>query len=78
VNVKVVQVTGIWLQKDTEHNGNGIRVLAEVDGEWRVIITETSDDGPISHIVEPAGIQRSPKWQTTGGAGPARQAGNSL
>jgi hypothetical protein len=59
----MVNITGIWLQKDTEYNGSGLRVLAEVDGEWRTVITETADDGPISHIVEPAGIERSPKWE---------------
>lgn len=59
-----MNVTGIWLQKDTEHNGNGLRVLAEVDGQWRQVITETSDDGPISHIVEPAGIMCSPIWES--------------
>lgn len=59
----MVNVTGIWLQKDTEHNGNGLRVLAEVNGEWRTVIIETADDGPISHIVEPAGIERSPVWR---------------
>lgn len=56
-----VAVTGIWLQKNAGPNG-ALTVLAEVHGEWRVVITETADDGPISHIVEPAGIVRSPRW----------------
>lgn len=55
-------IGGVWLQKSTGHNGNEIRVLAEVDGVWRVVITEVADDGPISHIVEPAGIERAPVW----------------
>lgn len=57
-----MNITGIWLQKATEHNGNALTVLAEVDGVWRVVITEVADDGPISHIVEPAGIERAPVW----------------
>lgn len=55
-----VQITGVWLQKSTAHNGNGLRVLVEVGGEWREVITEIADDGPISHIVEPTGITRAP------------------
>lgn len=57
-----IPITGIWLQKATAHNGNTLTVLAEVDGVWRKVITEVADDGPISHIVEPAGIEQSPVW----------------
>lgn len=51
-----VQVTGVWLQKDTAYNGGELRVLVEVGGQWRQVITDIADDGPISYIVEPAGI----------------------
>lgn len=52
-----VQVTGVWLQKATAHNGNRLRVLVEFDGAWHEAISETADDGPISHIVEPGGLR---------------------
>lgn len=54
-----VRVTGIWLRGGE----STMEVLAEVDGEWRVVIEEyvptVGNDGnvwPISHIVEPSGI----------------------
>lgn len=50
-----VPVTGIWLRRI----GSEIHVLAELDGEWRLVIVDTPD-GPISHIVEPAGMLQSP------------------
>lgn len=55
-----VPVTGVWLQKATAHNGNVLRVLVEVEGQWREVIAEVADDGPISHIAEPAGIMQAP------------------
>lgn len=50
-----VAVRGIWLRK----LGDQIQVLAEVDDGWRLVIEE-HEDGPFSHIVEPAGIKNSP------------------
>lgn len=47
-----VEVQGIWLRR----RGDDIEVLAEVDGEWKLVITEYADD-PMSHIVEPSGIR---------------------
>ncbi len=53
-------VTGVWLRKATAHNGGQIEVLVELDGKWRKVIVDRADDGPISHIVETAGILRAP------------------
>lgn len=57
---QAVPITGIWLRGGE----NIVQVLAEVSGEWRVVIQEymptSGNDGniwPISHIVEPAGIR---------------------
>lgn len=55
-----VEVGGIMLRRiiNSPHIGSPpeLQVLAEVDGEWRIVIEEL-DDGPASHIVEPAGIR---------------------
>jgi hypothetical protein len=50
-----VPVTGVWLRRV----GDYAEVLAEVDGEWRLIIKEHVD-GHFSHIVEPSGIHKAP------------------
>jgi hypothetical protein len=60
VSKQPVPVTGVWLQKATAHNGGQLRVLVEIDGQWREVITEVADDGPISHIVEPSGMMAAP------------------
>jgi hypothetical protein len=57
--VSRVVVTGLWLRKDAGNRG-ALEVLLEIDGQWRKAIAETADDGPISHIVEPAGILTAP------------------
>jgi hypothetical protein len=61
VTEQAVEVTGIWLRGGE----NEVTVLAEIDGEWREVITEfmptAGNDGtvwPISHIVEPGGMAR--------------------
>ena len=46
-----IAVQGIWLRSI----GDTLEVLAQVDGEWCVVITEHRN-GPMSHIVEPRGI----------------------
>lgn len=48
--------TGIWLRRI----GNEVQVLAELDGEWRLVVTEPLD-GHFSHIVEEAGMKAAPK-----------------
>lgn len=48
-----VSVSGIHLVAE----GRDIVVRAEVDGRWVEVIRELND-GPISHIVEPGGIQK--------------------
>jgi hypothetical protein len=55
-----VVVGGIWLRGGK----NAMQVLAQVEGEWKVVIEEYvpthGNDGdvwPISHIVEPSGIR---------------------
>lgn len=37
----------------------GLEVRAEINNEWHTVITEV-DDGPISHIVEEAGMKKAP------------------
>lgn len=53
-------VTGVWLRKASAYNGGRLEVLVEVGGVWRRVIDDRADDGPISHIVEPAGIRKAP------------------
>jgi hypothetical protein len=45
-------VTAIWLR----HIGNEIHVLAEIDGVWKLVITE-NDQPPYSHIAEARGFR---------------------
>lgn len=54
--METVPVSGIHLTKfhNPETDLDELQVLAEVDGKW------LSDGGPISHIVEPAGIRNAP------------------
>lgn len=55
-----VPITGIHLIRVHREGGLAdLEVRAEVDGQWRTVITEL-DDGPASHIVEPAGILNAP------------------
>lgn len=53
-----IPVSAIWLRTLSNHT---IEVLAEVNGEWRVVVTEHVADvgGAISHIAEALG---SPNW----------------
>jgi hypothetical protein len=61
-----IEIVGVWLTKDTAHNGNGIKVLVELpDGTLRTAIQHHSGDGPISHYVHPAGILNAPVHELT-------------
>lgn len=51
-----VPITGVWLDA---HSGR-IRVRVEIGGQWRTVIDELNAEGHISHIVEPAGMLKSP------------------
>jgi hypothetical protein len=59
---ETIAVGGIWLRGcGPEH----VEVLAEVDGEWRVVIpSEHIEAGhqvqTVSHIAEPSGIAKAP------------------
>jgi hypothetical protein len=57
-----VPVTGIWLRNIVigPVDVPTIEVLAEIDGEWRLVIDEMGE-GPISHIVEPGGMRSAPR-----------------
>ena len=55
------KIGGIWLRGcGPEH----VEVLAEVDGEWRVVIPsqhiQPGEAQTLSHIVEPGGIEKAP------------------
>ncbi|MFI6266143.1 hypothetical protein [Micromonospora sp. NPDC051006] len=64
--MKTIEIKGVWLTKSTAHNGNGIEVLVELaDGTHHVAISETADDGPISHYVHPSGILKAPVREFT-------------
>lgn len=53
-----VSITGIWLRDG--RGDNEIEVLAEIDGEWRLVIVEWFEPGRLmSHIVEPLGMRHS-------------------
>lgn len=47
-----IEIQGIHLRRI----GDEAQVLAEVDGEWKLVITELIN-GNFSHIVEPSGIR---------------------
>lgn len=64
-----VRVTGIWLRR----NGDLAEVLAEVDGEWLLVISEQLE-GHFSHIVEPGGIRRAGADPLTMDAEPVGEA----
>lgn len=46
-----ISVSGIWIRR----RGGKVQLLAEVEGEWRLLAEEPYDDN-FSHIVEPGGI----------------------
>jgi hypothetical protein len=50
-----IPITGVWLRRI----GDEAQVLVEIDGKWRMCVTEPLD-GNFSHIVEPSGIIKSP------------------
>lgn len=56
VGTRAISVNGIWMRR----RGLTVQLLAEVDGEWRLIATEHMD-GAFSHIVEPDGIANAPR-----------------
>ena len=51
-----IAITGLWL-RTTGANNEKIELLAEIDGAWRSVVVEHTEDAMISHIVETAGIQ---------------------
>ncbi len=51
-----VEVTGIYMRGS---EGGDIELLAEVDGEWRLLFS-TQMSGEIGVIVEPRGIRLAP------------------
>ncbi len=60
-----VLVTGVWvrtLDRSPDDETNGIEVLVEVAGKWRLIQSHGPHDldGVISHITEPLGIKKAP------------------
>lgn len=57
-----MELRGIWLRKNGEH----AEVLAEINGEWRLLIAEHIE-GPFSHVIEPAGMAKAPIDPLTGG-----------
>lgn len=62
-----IEIRGVWLIKDTAHNGNGLRVVVEMaDGSKRLVIDEVADDGPISHYAHARGIPGKPYWTVDG------------
>lgn len=52
-----VAVGGVWLQSHGDH----LEVLVEIDGVWRVVISQYAPIGEntISHAVSPLGIRQS-------------------
>lgn len=53
----------VWIRKAGCTNPN-VQVLVEVDGVWRIIYSEPLSHwthGEVSHIVEPLGIDSSPR-----------------
>ena len=63
-----VVITGVWLrttkfpESDISGETTKIEVLVEVNDGWRCVVSEIDalGSGPISYIVEPAGIAKAP------------------
>lgn len=51
-----VAITGLWLRSK---GSDRLQVLVEMDGGWRIVIEESTNNENISHIVEPLGIRHS-------------------
>lgn len=61
MNHETIEVGGVWLTTRTDDRGRRqVVVSVEVDREWRRCVVEL-DDGPISHIIEPAGVRTAPR-----------------
>lgn len=61
--IKTIEIRGVWILKKPRHLGDQISVVVELaDGTMKEVISEISDDGPISHYVHPAGINTAPDW----------------
>ena len=59
-----MNITGVWLRKDFAHLGNKVEVLIEREeepGTWRLLTSQTSDEGMISHIFEEGAMAKAPK-----------------
>ncbi len=58
--------TGVWLRTGNPDprypNLKKLEVLVEIDGEWRVVITDHVPPfaAEVSHIAEGAGIEKAP------------------
>ncbi|MEW6737503.1 MAG: hypothetical protein AB1489_39845 [Acidobacteriota bacterium] len=48
--VNIIEISGIWLLR----RGKDAQVLVEINGEWRLAISELYDSN-FSHIAEPIG-----------------------
>ena len=53
--LKTVPVSALWLRKI----GRKVHILAEIDGEWR-LVWEEWEDGPFSAICEASGLRDKP------------------
>ncbi|BCM89069.1 hypothetical protein IAD21_00912 [Abditibacteriota bacterium] len=59
---ELIQVSGIWLRGV---GTDSVEVLAEIEGEWRVVIPPQNVDSQgqmqtVSHCVHPAGMEKAP------------------
>ena len=50
-----ISISAIWLRR----HGNRVEVLAEIDGQFRLVIDENYDS-QFGHIVEAIGMVKSP------------------
>lgn len=57
-NTGPIAVTGIWLR--TGRDAQELEVLAEIEGQWRVVIRQNWSQGDLlSHIVESLGMRHA-------------------
>lgn len=52
MSANAVPVSGVWLRTIGDH----VEVLAEIDGEWKLLIRDHRESN-ISHIIEPLGMR---------------------
>lgn len=60
----VVNISGVWVHRTFDHLGGQLKILVEIDGEWRLLQTHDGPQEFISHITEVGGMLSAPVIET--------------